>query len=119
MEEQVIVNKRFAYRIADMLPRPLRIIYYMILWLTLIYLMIRVTALILKYTQKLGAMIFDEKHFYFLVFVSLFLFVIIVLVAQFYFGLDPIGNFWDWVGDKIQQLKDYIIENIIAKLRNL
>ncbi len=117
--EDVVIAKRMAYRIGNSLPKPLRVVYYAILWLSFIYLFFRVTAITLKVTQKLGSTIFDEKHFYFLVFTIALIFTAIIIIAQFYFKLDPIGIIIDYILNVLNKIKTEIIDKIIVWLRTL
>lgn len=95
--EQEYVARRFAYRFGDRLPRPLRVIYYVVLTLTLIYWLYRLIALILGLIQRIGAFLFEKRNYYTLVLCLALCGIIVLLTAQFYFNLDPFGKFWDWV----------------------
>lgn len=88
-----IVRKRLAYRIGDLLPKPLKILYYLVLWLTLIYIFYRLIVFFLKTIQKVGYFIFDPKNYWTVILCITVLLLGSLLIGQFWLGLDPIGKF--------------------------
>lgn len=91
------VPARLAYRIGDKLPRVLKIMYYIVLFTTFIYLIYRFLEWVLKTIQKIGAFVFEPRNYWAAV-LSLFILVIgAFIIAQFALGLDPWGNFIKWV----------------------
>lgn len=118
METQAIVTpivvRPLAFRFGDMLPKPLKVIYYILLWVTLIYMIGVISIFLLKVIQKTGAMIFDEKHFYFLVFVLLIVGLITLFLAQYYFDLDPIGHFLKFLSNKWHEFREWIVRLILG-----
>lgn len=97
MEEiKTVLQKRFAFRIADHLPKPLKVIYYIILWLTAVYLLYCLVRWLLISFQKAGAFMFDKRNYWTAVWVVFIMAVGSTLIAQFWYGLDPIGHTIRW-----------------------
>lgn len=91
------MNKRLVFSIGDHLPKWLRAIYYIVLFITFIYIIYRFIEWILVTIQKIGAFIFEPRNYWAGV-MSLFILVIgAFLLAQFVLGLDPIGNTINWI----------------------
>lgn len=104
-----INHRRLAYRIGDKMPKPIRVIYYVLLGITLIYWTYRLIALILDLIQKVGVFVFDKRNYYTFVICLIILGVGILVASQFIFGLDPFGKSLNWVVDKYNDLKNSII----------
>lgn len=97
MNQNITNSKRLAYRIGGRLPKVLRIMYYIVLFATFVYLIYRFLEWILKTIQKLGAFIFEPKNYWAAVLSLSILVIGAFVVAQFILGLDPWGNFIRWV----------------------
>ncbi|MFI3329116.1 MAG: hypothetical protein R3Y05_01365 [bacterium] len=106
----IVPRRRFALRIGDRLPKPLRVLYYAVLFLTLIYMLFVVTKGLLDIIQRFGAFFFDKRNYYTFVFCIFGLAIGTFIVAQFFLGLDPIGAIIDFFNGIIQTIKDTIIE---------
>lgn len=88
----------------------LRVLYYIVLFATFIYLIYRFIEWILVTIQKIGAFIFEPRNYWAAV-LSIFILVIgAFIIAQFVLGLDPWGNFIKWVATTFK--------NIIGGLTN-
>ncbi len=109
LTDLVIPRRRFAFRIGDRLPLPLRIVYYAVLFLTMVYLIFIITKKLLDVTQKVGAFCFDKRNFYTFFFCLFGLAIGTFIVAQLFLGLDPIGEITNFFDMKIQSIKDFFI----------
>lgn len=108
--KEAAVPTRLAYRIGNKLPKVLRVLYYIVLFATFIYLIYRFIEWILVTIQKIGAFIFEPRNYWAAV-LSIFILVIgAFIIAQFVLGLDPWGNFIKWVATTFK--------NIIGGLTN-
>src|SRR5690554_2203536 len=91
------MNKRLIFRIGDSLPKWLRVIYYIIIVITFIYIIYRFIEWLLIKIQKIGAFIFEPRNYWAAV-MSIFIVLIgAFILAQFVLGLDPIGNTLSWI----------------------
>lgn len=97
-----LVSRRLAHRIGDWLPKPLRIIYYIILFLTLIYLLYRLVEWVLKTIQRIGYFIFDPRNYWTMILSIFTVLIFSFILAQFVLGLDPVGKTLEW-GQSILQ----------------
>ena len=112
-EEKIeIIKKRLAYRIGDKMPKPIRVVYYVILAITLIYWLYRLTASILELIQKIGSFIFEKRNYYTFIVCILILCVGILLASQFIFNLDPFGKVANWLVSKWNDLRHWCVEII-------
>lgn len=112
-ENIILAKKRFAYRLGDKLPKPIRVIYYIILTITLVYWLYRFIKLILDLIQKIGSFIFEKRNYYTFVVCLLILCVGVLIASQFIFGLDPIGKLGNWVVDRWNDFRQWCI-NLIS-----
>lgn len=108
-----ILRKRLAYRIGDKMPKAIRIIYYVILAITLVYWAYRLIALTLDLIQKIGCFIFEKRNYYTFVVCMLILAIGILLASQFIFDLDPFGRFVNGIVDKWNNFRQWCV-NIIS-----
>lgn len=91
------MKTRLIYKIGEHLPKWLRVIYYIIIVITFIYIVYRFLEWILVTIQKIGAFAFEPRNYWAAV-MSVFILVIgAFLLAQFVLGLDPAGNFITWI----------------------
>lgn len=104
-----IVKKPLAYRIGDKLPKILRVIYYILLTITLVYWLYRLIGFLLKSIQKIGSFLFEKEHYYTFVFCLFILAIGTLLISQFVFGLDPFGKCINWIVEKWYDLKEWFI----------
>jgi hypothetical protein len=102
MENASAISKRFAFRIADRLPKVLRILYYIVLFLTFIYWIYRFFEFFLVTNQKIGAFIFDPRNYWAAVMSFFILLIGAFMLAQFVLGLDPVGNTIQWFTDLLE-----------------
>ena len=103
-QAQNFVLRRFAYRVGDFLPRPLKIVYYIVLWATLLYVLFRIIEWTLVKIQVIGSFIFEKRNYWTSVWVLFILTVGSILIAQFWYGLDPFGNAYRWFIDSLKGL---------------
>jgi len=87
---------RVAYRIGAWLPKPLRVIYYIVLCLTLVYLLYRLLEWVLKTIQKIGYFLFDPRNYWTMILSIFTVLLCSFLLAQFALGLDPVGKVIEW-----------------------
>lgn len=85
------VKRRFAYRLGDSLPQPLRFVYYFLLVVTLLYVIYRIIDFIRSIIHK----IFDEKFFYIILGLSVLVAIIVIVILQRYTDINPIGTILD------------------------
>ena len=96
MQELVPPKVRVAYRIGAWLPKPLRIIYYIVLCLTLVYLLYRLLEWVLTTIQKIGYFLFDPRNYWTMMLSIFTVLLCSFLLAQFVLGLDPVGKVLEW-----------------------
>jgi hypothetical protein len=99
---QSLVSKRLAYRLADHLPKPLKIAYYIILWATAIYVLYRFLRWLLETIQEVGEFMFEKRNYWTTVWVIFVMAVGSILIAQFWYGLDPVGHTIRWFENLIK-----------------
>ena len=97
------LSQRFAVRLGQRLPTPLKILYWTVLTLTLVYWLIRISAWLLEFIRKLGEFLFTKPNYYVFLLAILIVLIGAFVFAQFYFELDPLGKFIQW----IQSLFEY------------
>ncbi|MGE4321055.1 MAG: hypothetical protein AB7E61_06385 [Acholeplasmataceae bacterium] len=91
------LSSRFAVRLGQRLPTPLKVLYWIVLTLTLVYWLVRLSSWLFEAIRKVGEFVFTKNNYYVLL---LALFIVLLgglLFAQFYFDLDPIGKFIQWL----------------------
>lgn len=107
------LHRRLAYRIGDRLPKAIRIIYYILLAITLVYWLYRFIRMILDLIQKIGSFMFDKRNYYTFVICLLILCIGVLIASQFIFGLDPIGKLGNWIVDRWNDFRQWCI-NVIS-----
>lgn len=110
LEQQEVIKRRLAYRIGDSLPKPIRIVYYTLLIITLIYSIYRLIAGTLWLIQTIGSFIFEKRNFYTFVVCILILAVGILLASQFIFNLQPFEKFCNFFVEKWNDLRCWVVE---------
>lgn len=79
------------------LPKWLKAVLLIISIITVVYWFGFMVYQILKGIRVIGAYIFEQRNYWTFI-LCLFLIVIsALLIAQFYYGLDPFGKFIDWL----------------------
>lgn len=101
---QSLVFRRFAYKLGDYLPKPLKVVYYIVLWATLLYVLFRIIEWTLIKIQVIGSFIFEKRNYWTAVWVLFILAVGSILIAQFWYGLDPFGNTIEWITNWVKGL---------------
>jgi TRAP-type C4-dicarboxylate transport system permease small subunit len=99
------IHDRFAYRLGARLPKVLRIMYYIVLFMTFIYFIYRFFEWFLKTFQKIGAFAFDPRNYWAGVMAFGILLIGGFILAQFILGLDPVGKTIDWIENSIKLLE--------------
>lgn len=98
------MNQRLIYKLGSYMPKWLRIIYYIILVVTLIYVVFRALEFILVSIQKIGAFIFDNRNYWTVIMCLFILALGTFIVAQFVIGMDPWGRFTQWLIELFNRL---------------
>ena len=101
-------RRRLSYRIGDNLPKPLRIIYYIILVLSGVYIIYRLLEWVLKTIQKIGKFIFDDRTYWAVWICVLILVIGGLLLGQYYFDLDPFGKIAEVFTNFFNQVRETI-----------
>ncbi len=105
------MKTRLIYKIGEHLPKWLRVIYYIIIAITFIYIVYRFLEWALKTLQKLGAFIFEPRNYWAAV-MSVFIVLLgVFIAAQFILGLDPVGNTIEWI--------EQVYKNAVGGLLNV
>ena len=109
--EQAVINevKRSLF---SRLPKWLQVILIVISIITVVYWLGFVVYKVLSAIRCIGAFIFEKRNYWTFLCCILILLVGTFIVAQFVLGLDPWGNFTNWVTDSINYLKGLVIEAI-------
>jgi hypothetical protein len=102
--DEKIISKAFAFRLGDRMPKWLRILYYIVLFGTLVYVLVWLIAKLLVGIQKLGHTLFSPS-WYWPIITSLFILAVgTFIVAQFILGLDPWESFTTWIENSVIKL---------------
>ena len=99
------IKRRIAFRIGDRLPKVLKILYYIVLFMTFIYLIYRFLEWFLLTVQKIGAFIFEPRNYWAAVMSIAILLIGAFVLAQFILGLDPVGKTLEWMQNIIRSLE--------------
>ena len=78
-------------------PKWLKAILLVISIITVIYWLGFLVYQILKAVRCVFAYIFEKEHYWTFIICLFLIFISALLVAQFYYGLDPFGKFLEWV----------------------
>ena len=105
--EQVIKTSLFSR-----LPRWLRIILIILSIITVVYWLGFVIYKLLCAIRCIGAFVFESRNYWTFLVCVLILVVGSLLVAQFYLGLNPFGEIYEWFIEKITELRDSIVNLI-------
>ena len=79
------------------LPKWLKAILLIISIVTVVYWFGFIVYQILKAIRCVGAYIFDKNHYWTFIICIFLIAISALLLAQFYFNLDPFGKFIDWL----------------------
>ncbi len=110
MEQQIISEVKRS--IFHKLPKWLRIILITLSIITVVYWLGFITYKVLSAIRVVGAFIFEKRNYWTFLVCILILLVGSFIIAQFMLGLDPWGNFWNWVIDRFNEIKSNLIEAI-------
>lgn len=99
------LSRRFAYRIGDKLPKLLKIMYYIVLFVTFIYILYRFFEWTLVTFQKIGEFFFRKQNYWAAVVSIIVVLIGTFLVSQFILGLDPVGHVIGKIQDFIRMLE--------------
>lgn len=100
-------KQRLAMIIGSKLPRPLKILYYIVLFGTLVYILFLLLQWFLKTIRVIGEFVFKPQNYWSVVLCIFVLAIGTLIVSQFILGLDPIGNTWQWIQDLINSLRKW------------
>lgn len=106
------LSRRFAYRIGDKMPKAIKIIYYIILAVTLVYWLYRAISLTLSLIQRIGSFVFEKRNYYTFVICLIILGIGILLASQFIFDLDPFGRVANWFIDQWNNFRAWCVKII-------
>ena len=107
-----VLSRRFAYRIGDKMPKAIKIIYYIILAVTLVYWLYRAISLTLSLIQRIGSFVFEKRNYYTFVICLIILGIGILLASQFIFDLDPVGRVTNWFIDQWNNFRAWCVKII-------
>ena len=105
------MKTRLIYKIGEHLPKWLRVIYYIIIVITFIYIVYRFLEWALKTLQKLGAFIFEPRNYWAAGMSEFIVLLGVFIAAQFILGLDPVGNTIEWI--------EQVYKNAVGGLLNV
>ena len=92
----------------DRLPKWLRVILLLISIVTLVYWLGFMIYKILSAIRVIGAYIFEKRNYWTFLCCILILIVGGLLLAQYYFNLDPFGKLLEWFNGQIEALREYL-----------
>ena len=95
------------------LPKWLRVLLIIASIVTLVYWVGFLLYKILCAIRVIGAFIFDKRNYWTFLGCIVILLVGTLLVAQFLLGLDPIGQIKEFILEKIEIIKEFIINKFI------
>lgn len=104
-----VTKKRFAFRVGDRLPKVLRILYYIVLFASFVYVIFRFFEWVLVNIQRFGEWFFRPQNYWAAVMSIFILLVGAFLIAQFVLGLDPIDQVRDWLDALFTRLESRYI----------
>lgn len=107
MEQQVIKRSLFSK-----MPKWLQIILTILSIITVVYWLGFMTYKILSAIRCVGAFIFEKRNYWTFLTCILILALGTLIVSQFVLGLDPLGTAYNWLIDRLKDLKSFIIEAI-------
>lgn len=102
---QTVTKRRLAFLIGDKLPKVLRILYYIVLMITMLYVIYRFFEWVLVTFQKFGQWFFRPQNYWAAMMSIGILLLGSFLLAQFVLGLDPIGYATEKINDFIKALE--------------
>lgn len=107
MIEQVVKTSLFSR-----LPSWLRFILIVLSIVTMVYWLGFIVYKLLSAIRCIGAFIFESRNYWTFLCCILILVVGSLLIAQFYLGLNPFGELWEWFMNEITYLRDSFISMI-------
>lgn len=97
-------TQRFALRIGSNLPKPLKILYYIVLFGTLIYALFLLLQWFFKTVRVIGEFTFKPQNYWAVVLCLFVLAIGTLIVAQFVLGLNPVGKAWNWIENLFESI---------------
>lgn len=95
------------------LPKWLRVVLLTLSILTVVYWLGFLIYKLLCAVRVIGAFIFDKRNYWTFLICIVILLVGSLLMAQFYFGLDPFGKMAAWFVQKWDEFREILIELLI------
>lgn len=92
------------------MPTAIKWILYILLAITMIYLIIILTYKILEYTRRFMSFVSEKRNWWTFVCCILILLIGTFIVAQFVLGLDPFGKFINSIIEKINEIKNNLLK---------
>lgn len=113
MDEEIIkaVVKQHWY---SNFPKWLKVILLILSLITVVYWVGLAIYKILSAIRCVGAFIFEKRNYWTFLCCILILVIGGLLLAQFYFGLDPFGKFVEWAVETWDYLREVIANFIIG-----
>lgn len=110
MEEvgTTIVNQVAKHSWFSSLPKWIRSVLIVISIVTVVYWIFFLIYITLNTIRKIGAFIFETRNYWTFLCCILILGVGALLLAQFYFGLDPFGKISDWAVNTFNEIRNII-----------
>jgi len=99
------ISKRFAFRLGNRLPKVLRIMYFIVLFLSMVYFIYRFFEWFLVTVRKFGEWFFRPQNYWAAVMSIGILLIGSFILAQFVLGLDPWGNTIERITNIIESLE--------------
>ena len=92
------------------MPTAIKWILYILLAITMIYLIIILTYKILEYTRRFMSFVSEKRNWWTFICCILILLIGTFIVAQFVLGLDPFGKFINSIIEKINEIKNNLLK---------
>lgn len=110
--EQQVINEAVKRSLFSKLPKWLRVILIIVSIITLVYWLGFIVYKLLTAIRCVGAFIFEARNYWTFLGCILVLAIGTLIVAQYVLGLDPLGQASNWVIDRWNDLKGFLIEAI-------
>ena len=110
MEENTDIVKKLHWY--SNFPKWLKVVLLIISILTLVYWLGLITFKILSAIRYVGAFLFDKRNYWTFIVTLLIIGISAILLAQFYFNLDPIGKLLNWAEQVFNDLRNSISDII-------
>lgn len=110
MEEEI--KKELKKHWYSNLPKWLKILLLIISLITLVYWLGLMLYKILNAIRVIGAFIFEKRNYWTFLTCILILITGALILAQFYFNLDPVGKIANWFNNNFSNLREIVGDTI-------